>query len=176
MWAKAFKVLENHPRQTMLRDEAQVLRSVTALALQACENSSFGTSPAGAMLALDLKPDSQLVCDSSSSWRRLRLKEFLSEKPPGCNLAPSRVAEAGLVPCLRRNSWGAAIGWLQRNSGRSEEGRVSQPEVDSCSVTAAQWLSIDNGASGAFPAWLLGARRVPACWTVRRPDASGGSP
>ena len=52
----------------------------------------------------------------------------------------------------------AAIGWPQRNSGRSGEGRV---EVDSCSVTAAQWLSVVYGATNAFPAWLS-ARWVPA--------------
>ena len=72
----------------------------------------------------------------------------------------------------------AAIGWLQRNAGLSGEGRVSLPEVDSCSVTAAQRLSGDCGATSAFPAWLE-ARRVPAgaspstgssgYWTVKTP-------
>ena len=56
---------------------------------------------------------------------------------------------------------GAAIGWLHRNSGRCEEGRVSWPEVGSCSVTAAQRLSVDSGAAGALPV-NPGARRVPA--------------
>ena len=46
------------------------------------------------------------------------------------------------------------------NSGRSEEGRVSKTRVESCSVTAAQWLSVDSGAASAFPVNLV-ARRVP---------------
>ena len=61
---------------------------------------------------------------------------------------------------------------------RCEKGRVCRPEVDSCSVTAAQWLSVDSGAAGVFPV-NLGARRVPAgsgpstsssvFWTVKTP-------
>ena len=70
----------------------------------------------------------------------------------------------------------AAIGWLQRHSGLSGEGRVSEPEVDSCSVTAAQWLSVVYRAIGALPAGL-GARWVPAgTGPSRRPNACGGSP
>ena len=48
-------------------------------------------------------------------------------------------------------------------------------EVDSCSATAVQWLSVDYGATSAFPAGL-GERWVPVGTSVRRPDASGGNP
>ena len=44
--------------------------------------------------------------------------------------------------------------------------------MDSCSVTAAQCLSVDSGAAGAFPV-NLGARRVPAGSGLSdAPDAS----
>ena len=59
----------------------------------------------------------------------------------------------------------AAIGSLQRNSGRSEGGRVSQPQVGGCSVKAAQWLSLD---------WWLGAQWVPAGTGHRRVPVGTG--
>ena len=34
-------------------------------------------------------------------------------------------------------------------------------EVDSCSVTAAQWLSVDCGTTSAFPAWPVQGNQKP---------------
>ena len=68
-----------------------------------------------------------------------------------------------------------AIGWLQRNSGHSEEGRVSKPEVDSCSVRRRSRFPLIAGllvlSSGC---WVHDGFQL--FWLVRRPDAKGGSP
>ena len=79
-------------------------------------------------------------------------------------------AEVYTVPRLRRLlQILAAIGWLQRNSSRSKEGRVSWPGRRGNSSrskegrfldprsgwlqrTVAQWLSADSGARWCFPA------------------------
>ena len=98
-----------------------------------------------------------------------------------------RVREVYTVSSLLRLlQMGAAIGWLQRNSRRSEEGRVSWPGRRRNSSrssegrilgsrigqrTVVQWLSADSGAASAFQR-MLGAQRVPdAFCSVRRPDA-----
>ena len=61
---------------------------------------------------------------------------------------------------------GAAIGWLQGNSSRSKEGRVSWPK---------NWMAAANGDASGFPRIagplvlsqrMLGARRVPECFLV----------
>ena len=79
---------------------------------------------------------------------------------------------------------GAAVGWLQRNSSRSEEGRVSWPRRRGNSTalrrvgfSALKWIAAAyGGAAGAFQR-MLGARRVPdVFWTVRRPDADDRQP
>ena len=71
------------------------------------------------------------------------------------SLRSSAIARAYTVPRLRRLlQLGAAIGWLQRNSSRSEEGRVVGPRIGWLQRTVAQWLSADSGAASAFQ-WML---------------------
>ena len=84
---------------------------------------------------------------------------------------------------------GAAIGWLQRSSSPSEEGRASwpglrgelEPLFGRSGSRPKNSIAAAYGGAVAFRgvAWplvlsgcFLGARRVPdAFWTVRRPDA-----
>ena len=63
-----------------------------------------------------------------------------------------RVADSFSVPRLRRlHQMGAAIGWLQRDSSRSSEGRVLGPRSG---------FPRNSWAASAFQR-MLGARRVP---------------
>ena len=52
-----------------------------------------------------------------------------------------------------------------------------KPEVDSCSATAAKWLSVAvRGPASALPACAGSTMGSTGCWTIRRTDAVGGSP
>ena len=72
---------------------------------------------------------------------------------PSKNVTSFRVAEVYTIPRLRRLlQMGAAIGWLQRSSSCSSEGRVLGPRSGWLQRAAAQWLSADSGARWCFPA------------------------
>ena len=118
-----------------------------------------------------------------SRRRIVGAKTFDQSIPPGS----SHRLHLGALPRL----WGlhqmeAAIGWLQRSSSRSEEGRVSwlrlkrnssrssdnrvhSQEVESCSVRRHSGFPWTTGppvlSSGC---WV---RRFQLFWSVRRPDA-----
>ena len=84
-------------------------------------------STASPLISLKLLPKTPSHLRSQD----FRSKVCLQVVAFGYTLAPSRVAGAVAVSRLRRyHQMEAANGWLQRNSGRSEEGLVSQPKVE----------------------------------------------